>query len=669
MSSNFFEQQDIARRRTGYLVALFIAAVLGISLLLYGLVLAVYFYTRTKLGQSGAAPPYFEALAVTVLGVLAVVGSCSIYKILSLRSGGGQAVAQMMGGRLLVRETADANERKVLNVVEEMALASGTAVPPVYLMDNEGGINAFAAGYTPDSAVIGVTRGAIEQLSRNELQGVIAHEFSHIFNGDMRLNIRLMGVIFGLIAIAIIGRVMFRMALHSGGSHRRSSGNKRDGSGVMVFLAVGLGLMIIGGLGVLFGQLIQAAVSRQREYLADASAVQFTRNPESIGGALKRIGGYSSFVSGSGHAGEIGHMFIAKHGNAWTFGPFATHPPIEDRIRRIDPSWDGKFPEPRQAPPPRYMRRELEPPSPPIPLVGDERSPLGGFTGAVVGTAIAAEAAKLKSQPAIDSIGTVSATHIDYMRSLLAEIPAALRSAAHEAYGARAVVYVVLLDKQAAVREKQLAYIDANTDSAVAKLTRGLAVHIQHLAKEARLPLVDMAVPALRQMSDAQYGDFKRNVLDLIKADGRVDLFEWALQRLLLRHLDSHYLPGPDPSVRYYSLKPVAGPCAVVLSALAHLGHRDENESRSAFSAGASELGIDGLSQQARDTVKFEALGQALDDLAQVSPREKRKLVRACARSIAADGKVTRGEGELMRAVADSLGVPMPPLLPGQVLV
>lgn len=684
MASNFFEQQDAARKKTGYLVGLFALAVVGITLLLYVLVLVVFISSQDKQSYGGSPPPpppYVEAFVLTLLGVLVVVGGCSLFKIASLRSGGGESVAQMMGGQLIHPQTRDMHERKIMNVVEEMALASGTPVPPVYLMENESGINAFAAGYSPDKAVIGITRGAIEKLSRDELQGVVAHEFSHILNGDMRMNIRLMGVIFGIIAIAVIGRVVLRMGLYSGMSRRRNS----DDKGGLALVGIGIALLIIGGIGVLAGRLIQAAVSRQREYLADASAVQFTRNPDTIGGALKRIGGVGSNIN-NGHADEVGHMCIANAMSSWGVSAFATHPPLAQRIKRIDPSWDGTYPEPGPVSSPlldkyghqRDGNRENEQPTIPIPMAGEEGAAAlpgmpGGMLGTVIGGAIIADAAGASGAPtnqsAVDQIGQVSPTHVSYIHELLATIPQSMKDAAHDPEQARAVVYVVLLDNDKSVRAKQLEYIAKHADPAVTQLAKQLAEQAGDLPKEARLPLIDMAVPALREMSAEVYERFKTKVDALVKADGRVDLFEWVLQRLLLRHLDLHFTGQPDPKVHYYNLKPLAASCATVLSALAHIGQREVADAQSAFTAGASELAVGDIAMQDRNAVKLKEVGTALDKLVLASPREKQKLIRACARTISADGEVSRGEGELMRAIADSLAVPMPPLLPGQKLV
>ena len=228
-----------------------------------------------------------------------------------------------------------------------MAIASGTPTPPVYMMQEEPGINAFAAGFTPSDAVVGVTRGCVGQLSRDELQGVIGHEFSHILNGDMRLNIRLMGVLFGILVVGLIGSILLRSSLYGSALQSRSS----RGNSTQVLLIIGGVLMLVGFIGTLVGNLIKASVSRQREFLADASAVQFTRNPSGIAGALKKIGG---FEAGSEmmnpHAPESSHMFFGRAVSSGFNSLFATHPPLEERIARLDSSWQPDGETRRSAP-------------------------------------------------------------------------------------------------------------------------------------------------------------------------------------------------------------------------------------------------------------------------------------------------------------------------------
>ena len=341
MSADFFENQDAAERNTSRLVWLFALAVIAIALTLYALAVVVT-GVQGQDPRTGALQVALlwwnpELLSLVALGVLIVVGGGSLYKISQLRAG-GKVIAEQLGGRLLHPDTTDRHERILLNVVEEMAIASGTPTPPVYLLPDEQGINAFAAGFSPNDAVVGVTRGAVLALSRDELQGVIAHEFSHILNGDMRLNIRLMGVLHGILIIGIIGYFLLRSAMFSSLGRR-----SRDNNG-MIFLGLGIGLIVIGSLGTFFGNWIKASVSRQREYLADASAVQFTRNPLGIAGALKRIGGFAEGSKlASPNAPEASHLFFGQALRGGLSSIFATHPPLGERIKRLDPSFQGDF--------------------------------------------------------------------------------------------------------------------------------------------------------------------------------------------------------------------------------------------------------------------------------------------------------------------------------------
>lgn len=349
---DFFERQDQARRSTRRLIAYFMLAVVLIVASIYIAVIAIVYAFSVNRVLERPFQWWDPDMLLWVTGAtVSVVVIGSLYKIFAL-SQGGEVVARWLGGRLIDSDTPKPQERRLLNVVEEMAIASGISVPSVFLLEEEKSINAFAAGFTPADAVIGVTSGTLQILSRDELQGVIAHEFSHILNGDMRLNIRLIGVLNGILMIAMIGYGILR-------GTRTSSSKKNGGAAVLLF---GAALLIIGYVGVFFGKLIKSAVSRQREFLADASAVQFTRNPDGIAGALKKIGGlaHGSRIANS-KAEEASHLFFSNgmHGKASpflsmrnrtppvltqsAFSFMATHPPLETRIKRIDPSFDGRF--------------------------------------------------------------------------------------------------------------------------------------------------------------------------------------------------------------------------------------------------------------------------------------------------------------------------------------
>ena len=427
MATDFFERQDIARRNTGRLVFLFVLAVLAIMVSIY-LLLVVTMGYLSRDPETGAIDwsltGDLQLVGIAVVGTLVVVGGGTLFKIAQLR-GGGRVIADELGGRRLNPDTSIPAERQLLNVVEEMAIASGTPAPPVYLLDEEEGINAFAAGFTINDAVIGVTRGAVERLPRDELQGVIAHEFSHILNGDMCLNIRLIGLLNGILIIGILGYFMFRVSAFSSYRQRRSS---RDSS-PLALLALGAGLMVVGFLGTFFGNLIKAGVSRQREFLADASAVQFTRQPAGIAGALKRIGGVlNGSTVQSPNAPEASHMFFGQATSGLS-GLFATHPPLAERIRQLEPSWNGQFAEG-------------------VPRTGSASAPhpsAAGVAGLAGAEAVNGGAAQSVTS-AVDHIGQPNTAHLHYAAELLDELPTAIVDASREPYGARALIYALQID-------------------------------------------------------------------------------------------------------------------------------------------------------------------------------------------------------------------------------
>ena len=443
---DFFQNQETARRKTGLLIVYFIAAVVLIVLLSYAIVAGAFLLTGRH-----DRPPLHSVVdlwdpglfALVSLGTLALIGGGSLYRVASL-AGGGHSVAEMMGGRPLSSQTTDPDERKILNVVEEMAIAAGTPVPPVYLLEQEDGINAFAAGYAPGDAVIGVTRGCIQNLTRDELQGVIAHEFSHILNGDMRLNIRLIGALYGILLISMTGWIIFRSTAYGNSYDNRRDGDRR---GSNPWPMVGLALYVLGYIGVFFGNLIKAAVSRQREFLADASAVQFTRNPDGIAGALKKIG---ALAEGSRvrapEAQEASHLFFGD-AVGHLLGMFATHPPLVERIRRIDPSFEGDFSKVRVG--------IADGPRPEAGLPTTLRPPVRTGRG-VVGFSPA---------QMVNRIGTVEPQQLAYASSVLSSLPDSLRALAYEPFGARAIVFALLVDNESeAVQATQLDRLAAHAE-------------------------------------------------------------------------------------------------------------------------------------------------------------------------------------------------------------
>ncbi|MEM8500426.1 MAG: M48 family metallopeptidase [Pseudomonadota bacterium] len=644
---NFFESQDRARRKTGQLIFLFALATLSLVAITNLFLIAV---------SGGFGPDYavdtasIKSHLLLSLGVIVVIAVASLYKIARL-SGGGEVVAQSLGGKLLNQNTTDTDERRVLNVVEEMALAAGLPVPPVYILDDDA-LNAFAAGFHSDDAVIGLTRGCVRFLNREELQGVIAHEFSHILHGDMRINIRLIGVLYGILVVGHIGYFIMRS------SSFRSSRSSRDGAPLIL---IGLGLVVIGSIGTFFGNLIKASVSRQREYLADASAVQYTRNPNGIGNALRKIGGLS--IGGrllSPNAAEASHMLIAQGLKLSSL--MATHPPLGDRISRLIPDWDGSFID---------SERELR-------SLQSERARekhfgagVSQFDSGVAKPDIAfsdeSVAASSTATSVLDSVGDIRQDHLDYAGSMLDTLRGDVLSAVHTAQGARATIYCLLLSKDMGVLSQQLELIADFEGSEQSDRVSSLYETIRELGVEYRIPIVDLCMPTLKRQYEDQHRDFRKCVLALMRADKHIDLFEWCMHRVFVRHLDSIYMTTRRSKVRYKKLEEISEQCETICAALASCAGENQQAAEQAFAEAMNELDFD--SSPELSLPPLAEIDAALADVCAVAPLEKPRLIKACARSVLADGEVSAEEYELLRAVADSIDVPMPPRLAKQALL
>ena len=649
MGIDFFEQQDSARRQTTRLIVMTVLAVIFIVIAVYAAVTGILL-AESGSGPSGAAQVIDGGrFALVATLVLLVIASGSLYKVAML-SQGGEGIALMLGGRLVDPNTTDLSERKLLNVVEEMAIASGIPVPPVYLLDHEPGINAFAAGFSPTDAVIGVNQGTIQHLTRDQLQGVIGHEFSHILNGDMRLNLRLIGLIHGILVIALIGQLIIRLTPNSRISVRSDSKDSSAGTELAIFLG-GLALIMIGSLGVLLGRIIKCAISRQREYLADASAVQFTRNPMGLADALKKIGGLkegSKFESPN--AEQACHMFFGQ--GVLSFNRLlATHPPLSARIQRLDPSFHGEFAEVRS----------------------DEQ--VDDSAELQVGLAARASESPANHGPqafgasaVIDSIGNPTLRHVEYANTFLEALPPLLDSAIRDPFASRAVIYALLIDKDPEIRRQQLAGLQEKSLPDTAGLVLKLLPSVAALGEPARVPLADLAFPALRMLTQPQYRRFRADLEDLIKADHRVTLFEYTLKRMVIRNLDQIHSPHPPLEIQYRDFERVRDEAIVLLGTLARLGHSSPIEIEKAFEVGVSRLpknprGSGKTYIPIEESCTMVDIDRALERLARSTPTIKKQVLDACAAAIASDGQLTQGEGELLRAIADSLECPMPPLL------
>jgi hypothetical protein len=524
--------------------------------------------------------------------------------------------------------------------VEEMAIASSLPVPPVYLL-NEWGINAFAAGWTPQDAVIGITRGALKYLNRDELQGVVAHEFSHILNGDMQFNIRLTGILHGILLLAMIGYYLMRVSRFG-----RSSSSEKGGSATLLQLGLGMGLLVIGGVGAFFGNWIKAVVSRQREYLADASAVQFTRNPSGIAGALGKIGGFhAGAVLHNPAAPEFSHAYFAEGVSSFLESFFGTHPPLDERIRRIDPSWDGKFTEPQPDPlsTPDVLDEKGDRPR------GDERA----RQAAAIGMGVAAAGGGY----AAGGAGKRSEARTDDTKQPAGEIPEALRAETAGPDGVRALMYAMVLHADPELRKIQREVLDERADPEIQRKAEELVPGLSSFDHSVVLPLLDLCLPALRELALPQYQAFRNTLTVLMYADKRIDFREWVIQKVLLVRSDEAHGLRKRPAPSIGTLGDVKTECELLLSLAAYaVNGSDGAASAAAFDAGRKTIGMPALNMLPREQVSLRSLDGALNKLERLSPALKPRLLKACAACIAAGGNDSAAGTELLRAVAVSLG-------------
>jgi len=649
---NFFEAQDSARRSTTLLILLFVLAIVFLLALSNFLVFELLYFV-----DYGALTFSLSQLKLVFDGNLSMVLSAaillfivlgSLYKRVQLSSG-GSVIAQHLGGVIIPRSSTDPRHKKILNVVEEMAIASGTPVPQVYLL-NEPGINAFAAGWKTTNAVIGITQGALERLNRDELQGVIAHEFSHIFNGDMRLNIRLIAILHGVLMIGMLGGIILRSLRYV----RTSRNNKGGGQAVLVILGIGGALAVVGYSGTFFGNWIKSLISRQREYLADASAVQFTRSNEGIANALKKIGGA---VPGStiqaAAVDEYSHAYFAKgEAGGLSFFSFSTHPPLKDRILRIDPGWDEKY----------FFdeRKASEHDSVETATAKDKRKKTFATS---VAMGAGASVVLNDALNALDNIGDVSKEQVDAAQLWREKMPDAVLVQAENPYGAQALILAMLLDKKTEIVNKQYAVLNKVIGELHTESVRQMQQAVAELPQGQTLSLIDLTLPTLREMTVEQYQRFKLCLDQLVKADKKIDLREWILQRVVLQHLDEQYGHRKKPVAKYFVLGSAKQAAELMLSLLTYLEHKDRALAQQAFDDAKRSVGIGALKMLAKEDISLDSLNAAMDELEFLKPILKKRFLQACVNCIAHDGKVTMPAYELTRAIASCLDCPMPPVL------
>lgn len=628
---NFFEQQDIARKNTRRLVFLFVLAVLSLVIITNLFLTFFPWQMHSKSFDEGGSNSELACLMaegcdfwasidweqmfwVSVFVVL-IIGGVSLFKWFSIAAG-GKKIAKMMGGTLIRVDTDDPAEKKLVNVVEEMALASNMPVPAVYVMKEEFGINAFAAGFSTKDAVVAVTQGTLDSLNRDQLQGVVAHEFSHILNGDMRLNMHLIAILHGIMFITEAGFVFLRGSTYS----------RRDKSGPT--LALGLGLVVIGSLGTFFGSLIKAAVSRQREYLADASAVQFTRNPDGIGGALKVIGGSSTgTLINDSHGTELSHLFFGS-AVSWAQSFFATHPPIDDRIRKVDPHWDGDYLSPDVA---TKTRADKEARGQKADFMHKEK--LSTLVAAVV---LAEEASgntgfNVEEEP----------------------LP---QDSLHEPMAAAAAVCCLLLPAKANERKTELAKIETDWPELHDAMDNSPWKFSQ---REDFLPIVELAVGALRALSEDDYKRLKQQLIKLIRVDGVIDLYEWALYNLLKSNLDAHFDKAVNVRPKFNSVRSLEKEILDIIYMLLHSVDQSDENKLKAFNKACNVCGIYNATADFSTEVKVNEFTVAVKKMTSAYPVIKGRVMKALIDVISIDGRIEKVERNTVIAIGALIDSPL----------
>ncbi len=638
---DFFAAQEQSRRRTRWLVIAYLIATVAVVAAVTAIFSTVWLWSEISPIRPDAAwlSNRWQSLALIAAGTLAVIGLASLFRIFSLR-GGGSRVAHDLGGTSVSPDTSDPLRRRLRNVVEEMAIASGVPVPEIFVLEQEAAINAFAAGYQAEDAAVAVTRGALEQLNRDELQGVIGHEFSHILNGDMRLNIRMLGPLFGIMIIGFVGRSI----MHNSRLGRSAgSGSSSRGNGLVFIIA--LGLVIVGWVGVAAARIIKASVSRQREFLADASAVQFTRNPPGLAGALKKIGGLKdqSYLRRA-DSEEINHMLFAS--GAGLAGLFATHPPLGTRIERLDPSFTGSFVEAHST--------------------AAEHGSAAGIAGIAAAqahddTSFGLDAEDVPAQAGNPDAGQIAAAH-----SLHRSIPPGIYQAAHDDEDSLLMALALVLHPDAKLREAQLHYLGQQLGPTRAANVAALQADIGGLGSHYRLPLLDLAFPAIKRRPDTQLEFLLKLVNHLVRIDNQIELFEYCLSRILDESLrraqaPSYRAPRIREKVTAHGLRTAV---LDLFAVLARHGHEDLNTAQAAYAAGLKNLGLasaGSLDEQARSDWQ-KSLDKALPVLARLRAKDRRRLVAALAVTASHDARITIAESELLRVVCAVVDCPLPPL-------
>ncbi len=653
---DFYQRQDEAKSTS---FRLYLLLALGVTVITALVSALVFVLISLYSGETNPLVTMAYSVPLSVMGI----GGASFLKTSQIRSGGGAYVAASLGGRQIDFTTLDGPEKQLANIVEEIALAAGMPVPNVYVLDNEPGINAFAAGWTPQNSVIGVTRGALQHLTRNELQGVIAHEFAHIYNGDTKIKTKLIGLVFGILVLAFAGRLF----LEQGAFGRRS--NSKDNSGAAVVIGIGIALVVIGYAGTWFARMIQAAVSRQREYLADASGVQFTRDPDSLGRALSKIGGMGEGGKIiSAHSTETSHLFFASAMR----GGLATHPPLRDRIKRLIPSWNGEFQAPqvdRRSGQANFDKDGDSPLFPQIlPDIEGLPKDIGGIPTdiAILGMP-AAGLAEAQSPPKgaayqAPNFEGPTLAHLDQAHALIEQMPPHVADQLRTSYGAAASLLGLLLSDNPDVAATQLhdaALISGLDEDYLLAASRNVSELISHL----HLPAVDLALHSIHQLPYENKLALIQSVEAIENHSDGLTLFQWVLRRVLIRHLVSEQDDGYKRR-KTIPLSSIENECATVLAVMAGFATPPGEQTQATYTHALKSLGLSASQLPELEGISYAEIDDALEAIGKLAVADKREFLKVAAETVTRDGVVLTEEAHLIRVIADAVGFPVPPLLP-----
>tara|TARA_R100001143_G_scaffold63588_1_gene72748 strand:- start:80 stop:1960 length:1881 start_codon:yes stop_codon:yes gene_type:complete len=623
---DFFSAQDRTRSTTRKLIFIYILAIIALDISIYFVTLFIFGVTGDAAIPSLWIPELFIGVSFVTFLVIAIGTITRVYQLKK----GGSAVAEMLGGRKVSMSTTDFNEQRLINVVEEMSIAAGISVPDLYILDQEPSINAFAAGYSTRDAAIGVTRGTLEQLNRDELQGVIAHEFSHIFNGDMRINIRLIGILNGILLIHLMGLMIMRSGAYA---RMGSSGKNKNQGGIIIF---GLALLAIGYIGMLFGRIIQSAVSRQREYLADAAAVQYTRNPDGLAGALHKIAHSAEKPTlNDAHAMEMSHLFFSSSFKSGLDTLFATHPPINKRIEALGSALSRDD----------VVRRSTARNQP---------------TSQSGSTESDGDLEFMDPQWILAAMGTIDSQQITKAGTILNGLPQPVKQAIHEPLGAESFIFAMLLSDEIEIETNQIEQIKKLCGPETEFAVLNIKQHVQSIKPEWKLPIVEIAIPALKEMSESQFERFRKTISALITADGKVTLFEYALEKVITHQLEAVHSNKAESEIVHTNMNRLGKEISLLISAIAHETTRNPEEAWNAAMRTLDDKPKSGLSLAKQSECTFDAVDQALEEIGKSSGAVKKSFLNAALHAIAQDGITGRNEMEWIRAMAVAIDSPLP---------